>query len=41
MCQLYQQTFALKPPLALGEEVTEKVVWKKHFFSLGLAANRS
>lgn len=29
MCQLYQQTFALKPPLAEGEEVIENVVGEK------------
>lgn len=32
MCQLYQQTFALKPPLAQGEEEIENVVGEKHFF---------
>lgn len=36
MCQLYQQTFALKPPLAQGEEEIENVVGEKHFFSLVL-----
>lgn len=38
MCQLYQQTFALKPPLAEGEEVIENVVGEKWFFPLGFAA---
>lgn len=37
MCQLYQQTFALKPPLAQGEEVIENVVGEKcGFFPLVL-----